>query len=160
VDLLVAAGRDYIPVDRAVFAPEFKSDEPEFSDMKPFIRPPMDQIIEDITQAIWYKDQIVHRRFVDAKEAQIGARLSSNTHLLKCLSLHLIATLDPPLSENIANAVLNARNIQQLYSHQVAAVNAVRKGKHVVVSTSTASGKSVIYQVSSIPTPSNYFISN
>lgn len=40
---------------------------------------------------------------------------------------------------------LHARGIYQLYSHQAAAWNAVRRGEHVVVVTPTASGKSLCY---------------
>lgn len=40
-----------------------------------------------------------------------------------------------------------SRSISAFYTHQVAAINALDEGKHVIVSTSTASGKSVIYQV-------------
>ena len=55
--------------------------------------------------------------------------------------------LDPPLSDTIVQALRDARKIHSLYTHQVAAINALDRGKNVIVSTSTASGKSVIYQV-------------
>lgn len=41
----------------------------------------------------------------------------------------------------------DARKIQMLYLHQVLAIHALRLGKNVIVSTGTASGKSIIYQV-------------
>ena len=59
----------------------------------------------------------------------------------------LLALLDSPLSETIEQALRDARKICSLYTHQVAAINALARGKNVIVSTSTASGKSVIYQV-------------
>lgn len=62
----------------------------------------------------------------------------------------LPGSLHPPMSQMISNAVLHSRNIYSLYSHQVTAIESIRKGKHVVVSTSTASGKSVIYQVNNL----------
>jgi DEAD/DEAH box helicase domain-containing protein len=58
-----------------------------------------------------------------------------------------VAALDLPLSHRISEAIFKARNVQSLYSHQASAINAIRRGRHVVVSTSTASGKSMIYQV-------------
>ncbi|PPQ78161.1 hypothetical protein CVT25_015494 [Psilocybe cyanescens] len=122
VSLLITAGRNYVPVDHSITLDSKKSME------IPTKRPTIDQIIADIMASVWYKDQIVYRRLVEAKEMQIGS-------------------LDPPISQNIANAVLQSRNIQSLYSHQAAAIQAIRRGKHVVVSTSTASGKSVIYQI-------------
>lgn len=58
-----------------------------------------------------------------------------------------IAALEESLSEPITQGLQGARKISLFYTHQVAAINALDKGKHVIVSTSTASGKSVIYQV-------------
>ncbi len=48
--------------------------------------------------------------------------------------------LDPRLA-----AALRARGIEQLYSHQAAAIDAVGRGENVVVATTTASGKSLCY---------------
>lgn len=62
-------------------------------------------------------------------------------------SMNGVGVLDPPLSESIRQALHSARNITELYTHQVAAIGALSQGKDVIVSTSTASGKSVIYQV-------------
>lgn len=59
----------------------------------------------------------------------------------------MIGTLDPPLSESIQTALKSARKISTLYTHQASAIRAITEGKHTIVSTSTASGKSVIYQV-------------
>lgn len=59
----------------------------------------------------------------------------------------LLAELAEPVSDNIWTALRGSRKITSLYTHQVAAINALSEGQHVIVSTSTASGKSVIYQV-------------
>ena len=56
------------------------------------------------------------------------------------------AELDPPLGESLAAAV-KGLGVDGLYSHQVAAIEAIRRGKHTVVATPTASGKSLIYNV-------------
>jgi DEAD/DEAH box helicase domain-containing protein len=47
------------------------------------------------------------------------------------------------------HAALRSRGIcaDQLFSHQVEAIDALRRGEHVVVCTSTASGKSLCYNV-------------
>jgi len=42
---------------------------------------------------------------------------------------------------------LESRNISELYIHQASAINQLWENKHVIVSTSTASGKSLIYQI-------------
>ena len=55
-----------------------------------------------------------------------------------------------PVSEQISPAVrerLSQHGITQLYSHQAAAYQVILQGKHVVVSTGTASGKSLCYQL-------------
>jgi DEAD/DEAH box helicase domain-containing protein len=58
-----------------------------------------------------------------------------------------LGILDPPLSDAIKQALKSARSIDELYIHQAEAINALSSCNHVIVSTSTASGKSVIYQV-------------
>lgn len=57
------------------------------------------------------------------------------------------ADLDPPLSDTISGALRDSRKITTLYAHQVTAIDRLAEQRHVIVSTSTASGKSVIYQV-------------
>lgn len=52
------------------------------------------------------------------------------------------ATLDLRLKQ-----ALNARGIDQLYTHQAAAVDVVARGQHPVVVTSTASGKTLCYNL-------------
>jgi DEAD/DEAH box helicase domain-containing protein len=55
-----------------------------------------------------------------------------------------------PTTEPLADEVLerlHARGIAGLYSHQAAAIDRLRSGRHVVVATGTASGKSLAYQL-------------
>ena len=56
------------------------------------------------------------------------------------------ADIPQALHESLHRA-LNQRGIQQLYSHQVEAVNAALSGQHVVVATPTASGKSLCFHL-------------
>lgn len=58
-----------------------------------------------------------------------------------------IGKLDRSLSDSVTHALEAARGVTGFYSHQAAAINSIWSGKHVIVSTSTASGKSIIYQV-------------
>jgi DEAD/DEAH box helicase domain-containing protein len=55
--------------------------------------------------------------------------------------------IDEPLSQQIMDALYETKNIKQLYSHQAEAINNLSKGHNVIVSTSTSSGKSLIYQI-------------
>ncbi|KAJ7702373.1 hypothetical protein B0H17DRAFT_923441 [Mycena rosella] len=121
--LLKAAAREHIPIN-----PSDPTSWPAFAIPEPINRPSIDDVLTEIMQQSWYSDQIVERRTVDAKVGAIGS-------------------LDSPLSDIIAQALQKSRNISSLYTHQTAAINAVNLQRHVIVSTSTASGKSVIYQV-------------
>ncbi|MDI6828624.1 MAG: DEAD/DEAH box helicase, partial [Armatimonadota bacterium] len=74
-----------------------------------------------------YKGQLVHLAVIPAKLARYGETEYK---------------LNPHLCER-----LKAIGVEQLYSHQAAAVNAVLGGRHVVVVTSTASGKTLCYNI-------------
>ncbi|KAH9001463.1 P-loop containing nucleoside triphosphate hydrolase protein [Lactarius akahatsu] len=124
VTLLVALARDHIPLTITS-----TGDEAEPQNIPdPENRRSIDGIVEEIYEQKWYQDQIKYRRTFDAKPGSIG-------------------TVDPPLSDSIRAALLDARKISTLYTHQATAIAALSQGKNVIVSTSTASGKSVIYQV-------------
>src|SRR3954468_13709505 len=56
------------------------------------------------------------------------------------------APLPASLSPALAGA-LRARGIERLYEHQALAYEAARAGKHVVVATPTASGKSLCFHL-------------
>lgn len=88
------------------------------------------QIIAEIKCMDWYTGQIVpdgHRVF-DPQQAIFG-------------------DLRFQLSQNLVNALYNTKNITRLYSHQAEAINNLHEGFNVIVSTSTSSGKSLIYQI-------------
>ncbi|KAH9079220.1 P-loop containing nucleoside triphosphate hydrolase protein [Lactarius deliciosus] len=124
VTLLVALARDHIP-----HTTTSTGDEVEPQNIPgPENRRSIDEVVEEIYEQKWYQDQIKYRRTFDAKPGSIG-------------------TVDPPLSDSIRAALLDARKISTLYTHQATAIAALSQGKNVIVSTSTASGKSVIYQV-------------
>ncbi|KAK9471681.1 uncharacterized protein V1510DRAFT_437237 [Dipodascopsis tothii] len=92
-------------------------------------RRPMTDIIAGL-QAPPYAGQIVTggRRTAPARDAVYG-------------------TLDFALSQELADALYTASDVTRLYAHQAAALNALEAGRDVIVSTSTSSGKSLIYQV-------------
>ncbi|KAF2242854.1 P-loop containing nucleoside triphosphate hydrolase protein [Trematosphaeria pertusa] len=93
-------------------------------------RKPIPEIIEEIKTLEWYTGQIVpdgHRVF-DPQPPIYGE-------------------LNFQLSQSLVNALYNTRNIEQLYAHQAEAINNLYDGHNVIVSTSTSSGKSLIYQI-------------
>ena len=96
----------------------------------PAERDSVSKIIADIKTMEWYTGQIVpdgHRVF-DPQQPIFG-------------------NLKFQLSQNLVNALYNTRGITQLYSHQAEAINNLHDGHNVIVSTSTSSGKSLIYQI-------------
>jgi DEAD/DEAH box helicase domain-containing protein len=72
-------------------------------------------------------DRLVHREVLPAREARY-------------------ASLRTPLHREVS-ARLVARGADALFSHQARAIDELRDGRHVVVATATASGKSLCYQV-------------
>jgi len=71
--------------------------------------------------------QVAHHRFLDGAESQHG---------------------QPRRPWNSAiNHALSLMGIDELYSHQAEAANYVRAGRHVVVATPTASGKTLTYNL-------------
>jgi DEAD/DEAH box helicase domain-containing protein len=56
------------------------------------------------------------------------------------------AELDEPLAAEL-QACLDEHGLSSLYSHQAQAVNAVRRGKNVIIATSSASGKTLCYNI-------------
>ena len=77
-----------------------------------------------------YRQQIVHTRYIPPQGALPGS-------------------LDRPLSPRL-KALLDLRGMSSLYSHQVEAIDAVFCGKHVMVATPSASGKTLCYQVATL----------
>ena len=77
-------------------------------------------------QSRLYNEQIVHIEELPAHSACFG-------------------DLEEPLPDNLQKVLLN-RNIQ-FYSHQAEAINNVRKGKNVVLTTPTASGKTLAFNI-------------
>jgi len=88
---------------------------------------PFESFISSLQASASYRDQLVCAREIPGR----GARY---------------ARLDPPLHPELASA-LDALGIRELYTHQVQAVEAVRRGSDVVIVTGTASGKSLCYSL-------------
>lgn len=132
VERLEAEYQTFVPVpeDSRSGTPAPDSAKDTLPKSIPTERESVPAIIEQLKGSEWYTGQIVpdgHRVF-DPQEAVYGE-------------------LNFPLSQDLVNALYNTRNIQQLYSHQTEAINALHEGRNVIVSTSTSSGKSLIYQI-------------
>ncbi|HYN87891.1 MAG TPA: DEAD/DEAH box helicase, partial [Ardenticatenaceae bacterium] len=87
----------------------------------------VDRFLEYVQSQPWYVDQIAHSEWLSPRSATFGE-------------------LERPLPDPFRGA-LERLGIERLYSHQAQAVNAARRGKDVVVATSTASGKTLCYNL-------------
>jgi len=127
---LLKEAEAYIPVQSESRS---TTPRPDFSVLPKTIpkeRKSIPEIINEIKDSEWYTGQIVpdgHRVF-DPQEAIYG-------------------DLNFQLSQNLVNALYNTKGITQLYAHQAEAINNLHEGHHVIVATSTSSGKSLIYQI-------------
>lgn len=135
VELLLAATEENVPVrpeedgDARKGVGELRGDF-EFYRKNPDARPSITRIIEEIKDGEEYRDQIVdggHKIF-ESREANYGE-------------------LEKDLSTTLWDALYATKSITQLYSHQAIAINHLDNNRSVIVSTSTSSGKSLIYQI-------------
>jgi len=85
------------------------------------------EFVRRLRRARGYRDQIVHGQVLAAREAQYG-------------------DLSAPLPEPL-RAALAPMGIERLYTHQVEAIEHLRAGRNVVIVTSTASGKTLSYNL-------------
>jgi len=85
------------------------------------------RFLSDVGSDKSYRGQIVFRKLIPKKGARYGK-------------------LSRPLPDKLAKA-LRKSGIENLYVHQVEAIESLRKGKDVVIVTSTASGKTLCYNV-------------
>jgi DEAD/DEAH box helicase domain-containing protein len=79
-----------------------------------------------------YNSQIVHIEHIPPREAEC-------------------AELDEPLVASLQDC-LGEHGISSLYAHQAEAVNNIRQGRNVMVATSSASGKSLCYNIAVLET--------
>ena len=85
------------------------------------------EVVEELRSDRRLAHQVVDSLYLEPAEARFGA-------------------LSPPLPKAIAEALAN-QGIQQLWTHQVEGLEAVRRGENVLVTTPTASGKSLVFHL-------------
>ncbi len=86
----------------------------------------VDDVLRLLDQNPVYRSRIVHRAESEPEPAEYG-------------------TLDYPLDPSIAS-YLDQKKIR-LYAHQCETINSIRSGKNVIITTPTASGKSLAFNV-------------
>lgn len=83
--------------------------------------------LHHITAQPTYRGQIAHIEHIPPREAEFGE-------------------LDEPLVSNLQDC-LSEHGLLPLYTHQVEVVNNARRGRNVMVATSSASGKTLCYNI-------------
>ncbi len=94
-----------------------------------------DAFLQQIKRQRFYRGQIVHVQRVAARKARYGKPFDGAQDELR-----------RPLNAAL-RAALKRTGTPRLYTHQAQAVNAALNGQNVVVTTSTASGKTLCYNV-------------
>ncbi len=87
----------------------------------------LEQLLDSLEDASSFKSHVTHWKKIPSKEARYA---------------DFPANLNSKLTE-----VLRERGIEQLYTHQASAVETILSGKHCVVVTPTASGKTLCYNL-------------
>ncbi|MCO5587699.1 hypothetical protein L7F22_041650 [Adiantum nelumboides] len=135
VQLLISAAEDHVPINPETAVPDGETPKKrrirlEYLMNNPDERPSIIEVIEELQGQPWYKNQIVpggHRTVAERPARYEGLTFA--------------------LSQELVNALWATRQIEEFYLHQAEALNALDEGKNIIVSTSTSSGKSLIYQI-------------
>lgn len=136
VKLLLQATDDHVPVNNPddgshnVTPINERRADLDFFLQNPANRPTIESVVDEMIASEDYKNQIV-----DGGRRTIEERIS------------IFGDLETPLSQQLMDALWETKKITQLYKHQAEAINHLANGKSVIVSTSTSSGKSLIYQI-------------
>ncbi len=85
------------------------------------------EFLEHLSSLPGYRGQMVHVERLSPREPRFG-------------------DLSTPLAPAL-QGVLDAAGVGRLYSHQAAAIEAARRGEHVIVATGTSSGKTLCYNI-------------
>jgi DEAD/DEAH box helicase domain-containing protein len=90
------------------------------------IKPELSEYVSRLKNHMDFGSALIYHRHIPALEARYGPEYD----------------LNPELSRMLAEM-----GIESLYSHQAEALNLIRKGENVIISTPTASGKSMIFNL-------------
>ena len=80
----------------------------------------------------------------------ISGLLASPQYSRQITSYKVLPAKNPIFAESLrpfARPLMQAAGIKDLFSHQVQATDLIRVGKDVIITTPTASGKSLIYNL-------------
>ena len=90
------------------------------------------RVLDRLKAQLTYRDQIAHIETIKGRPASF-----------QDLVRHPSSFIDPKLLVLVGERI----GVKKFYAHQAKAINHILEGKHVVVSTATSSGKSIIYNL-------------
>ncbi|TIB64519.1 hypothetical protein E3P77_03123 [Wallemia ichthyophaga] len=92
----------------------------------PIQRPSIEQVLDEFKQQEWFREQPIFLKTIPARQA-----------------VYSDWSFDIP--DNIRLGLRSSLHVETLFAHQAQAIQILNEGRNVIVSTSTASGKSLIY---------------
>ncbi|TIC56740.1 P-loop containing nucleoside triphosphate hydrolase protein, partial [Wallemia mellicola] len=123
VQLVISAAHHHLP-SKPLLNPSVKNSLVQQS--LPTQRPSIEQVLEEFRYQDWYKDQSIFHKTIPARQA-------------------LYSDWDLVIPEPIRRGLRSTLYVESLFAHQAQAIQSLNEGNNVIVSTSTASGKSLIY---------------
>ncbi|TIB79507.1 hypothetical protein E3Q23_00139, partial [Wallemia mellicola] len=123
VQLVISAAHHHLP-SKPLLNPSVKDSLAQKS--LPTQRPSIEQVLEEFRYQDWYKDQSIFHKTIPARQA-------------------LYSDWDLVIPEPIRRGLRSTLYVESLFAHQAQAIQSLNEGNNVIVSTSTASGKSLIY---------------
>lgn len=107
------------------------------------------ELIKDNRLETWsFRDHPIQEVINSLKD--VGEKLGSTIDQYSLSEKQpVFGSLEKPLPEQISNKLVE-KGINRLYSHQAEAINKIRNGENVVITTGTASGKSMVYTIPSL----------
>ncbi|CCF58296.1 hypothetical protein KAFR_0E01420 [Kazachstania africana CBS 2517] len=124
---LVPSERSYEDPIEEMMSAKSKNEVITVNEQAGMTRPTINTMIQRLKKMDSYYDQIKSDFLIPAREAQYGN-----------LDFELALEIYPALEHH------------RFYNHQADAINAIHNGENVIITTSTSSGKSLIYQLSAI----------
>ncbi|CAL9737059.1 ATP-dependent helicase Hrq1p [Monosporozyma servazzii] len=120
--------KDYVdPIEAMMNAKETKEDDILIDEVSGATRPSIESMINKLKKMDTYNGQIKEDFVISSRTAAYG-----------------------DLSFELAPEIFQALEHDKFYTHQADALNAIHNGENVIITTSTSSGKSLIYQLSAI----------
>lgn len=123
IQLVTSAAHQHVPA-KPFLHPSLKNALANKS--LPTQRPSIEQVLDEFKYQEWYREQPIFHKTIPARQA-------------------VYSDWNFDIPESIRRGLRSSLHVETLFAHQAQAIQSLNEGKNVIVSTSTASGKSLIY---------------